>query len=148
LAEDSLDNQRLIAYILRKAGWDVVTADNGEVACERMSAAMERGEAFDLVLMDVQMPVVDGHEATRRLRRMGYQGPIVALTANTLAGDREKCLAAGCDFYVGKPISRESLLSVAASYGPGCRPGSTGVSATALPAPATSQDVGQPSAAL
>jgi len=116
LAEDSPDNRRLIVHILTKAGWEVIAAENGAVACERMAAAIEQGVTIDLVLMDVQMPVMDGHEATRRLRRMGYQRPIVALTANMLAGDREKCLEAGCDFYLGKPVSRETLISVVNDY--------------------------------
>jgi signal transduction histidine kinase len=116
LAEDSVDNRRLIVHMLRKGGWEVLAAENGEIACRIMTDAMAQGAAINVVLMDVQMPLVDGHEATRRIRAMGYTGPIVALTANTMSGDREACLSAGCDFYVGKPINRETLLSVVGRF--------------------------------
>ena len=113
LAEDAVDNQRLIARILTKGGWQVTVAENGQVAYDK---ALTAEQPFDLILMDVQMPVLDGHEATRRLRSAGYQGPIVALTANSIVGDREKCLEAGCDDYLPKPIDRQRLLEVAGRY--------------------------------
>ena len=69
LAEDSVDNRRLIVHMLRKGGWEVLAAENGEVACRIMADAMRKDTAIDVVLMDVQMPVVDGHEATRRIPR-------------------------------------------------------------------------------
>jgi signal transduction histidine kinase len=115
LAEDSTDNQRLISHILALAGWQVVVAENGQVACEKALAAMTGGTPFDLILMDMQMPVLEGYEATRRLRSAGYPGTIVALTAHATTGDREKCLAAGCDYYISKPINRDELLVVAAT---------------------------------
>ena len=110
LAEDGPDNQRLISHLLTKAGARVVVADNGQVAFDLAFAAVECCEPFDVILMDMQMPVVDGYEATVKLRAVGYQGPIIALTAHTMRGDREKCLKAGCDDYLSKPIDRSVFL--------------------------------------
>ena len=106
LAEDGPDNQRLISMMLRKAGADVAVAENGQTAVDR--ARLER---FDLILMDMAMPVMDGYTAARTLREMGMEIPIVALTAHALAGEREKCLAAGCNAYLTKPIDRPDLLA-------------------------------------
>ena len=101
LVEDNLDNQRLISLHLRKIGAEVTVAENGK---RGMELALQ--ESFDLVLMDMQMPVMGGLEATRLLRAAGYQGSIYALTANALRSDQEKCLEAGCNGYLSKPIDR------------------------------------------
>ena len=114
LAEDLLDNQRLIALLLSKAGLEVDLAENGQIAFEKAIGSESRGEPYDLILMDMQMPELDGYAATRKLRAHGWQGPIVALTAHAMGGDREKCLKAGCTEYASKPIDRDRLLSVAA----------------------------------
>jgi signal transduction histidine kinase/ActR/RegA family two-component response regulator len=107
LAEDGLDNQRLIAHVLRKAGAIVDIADNGRQAVER---AAQAARPFDLVILDMQMPEMDGYAAAGALRRMGHAGPIIALTAHAMAGDREKCLRAGCSDFLTKPIDRARLV--------------------------------------
>jgi len=112
LAEDAPDNQRLISFVLRKAGAEVTVADNGQVAVAKALAACHEGRPFDVILMDIQLPVLDGYQATSQLRRRGYQGPIIALTAGAMANDREKCLNAGCDDFAAKPIDRKTLFAV------------------------------------
>jgi signal transduction histidine kinase len=111
LAEDGPDNQRLISTMLSKAGAEVALAANGH---EVIGKALT--EAFDMILMDMHMPYVDGYTATRRLREAGYDRPIIALTASAMEGDRAKCLEAGCDDYVSKPIDRRLLLETVARY--------------------------------
>jgi signal transduction histidine kinase/ActR/RegA family two-component response regulator len=112
LAEDAPDNQRLISFMLEKAGADVTIADNGQVALTEALAARHEGRPFDVILMDIQLPVLDGYQATSQLRRRGYHGPIIALTADAMGSDREKCLDAGCDDFAAKPIDRKTLLAV------------------------------------
>jgi signal transduction histidine kinase/CheY-like chemotaxis protein len=112
VAEDNAVNQKLICRILDKLGADVTVVDNGEAAIARLFA-----ESFEIVLMDCQMPVLDGYEATRRIRA-GAAGstaksiPIVALTAHVLSGDRDRCLQAGMDDYLTKPIDPGALRTV------------------------------------
>jgi signal transduction histidine kinase/ActR/RegA family two-component response regulator len=116
LAEDGPDNQRLIAFFLRRAGAEVTLAENGQIACDAALTAHVRGEPFDVILMDMQMPVMDGYEATRRLRADGYAGPIIALTAHSMEGDRQKCLDVGCTDYATKPVARQQLLATIARW--------------------------------
>ena len=116
LAEDGPDNQRLISHILRKAGAEVEVAGDGRIAVDAVMAAEEQGKPFDLILMDVQMPVLDGYAATRELRERGCRTPIVALTAHAMDGHREQSVEAGCDGYITKPIDRGSLIEQAHRY--------------------------------
>ncbi len=106
LVEDNPVNQRLAVKLLQKAGHQVQTANNGRIACELVEQ-----HSFDLILMDVQMPEMDGFEATAKLRARQPQPrlPIIAMTAHALVGDRERCLAAGMDDYLAKPLKVEEL---------------------------------------
>jgi PAS domain S-box-containing protein len=105
IADDGESNRQLIAVILTRAGVQVENADNGEVAVR-----MATSQPFDLVLMDMQMPVMDGYTATTRLRQLGLSIPIVALTANVMKGDEEKCRAAGCSAFLVKPVDIDELM--------------------------------------
>jgi two-component system, sensor histidine kinase and response regulator len=111
LAEDNLVNQRLAVRLLEKRGHRVAVAGNGREALEPLEK-----ESFDLVFMDVQMPEMDGLEATAVIRekeaRTGLHQPIIALTAHAMKGDREKCLEAGMDGYLTKPIRPQELDQV------------------------------------
>jgi two-component system sensor histidine kinase/response regulator len=113
LAEDSVFNQKVAVGMLAVDGHTVTVANNGREAVEAFAK-----QAFDLVFMDVQMPEMDGKEATERIRRQqgvsGMRVPIIAMTAHAMAGDREKCLAAGMDDYISKPIGRDELAAVVA----------------------------------
>jgi CheY-like chemotaxis protein/HPt (histidine-containing phosphotransfer) domain-containing protein len=111
LAEDGYDNQRLIEAILRKAGAEVETVENG-----RLALAKAESEPFDLILMDMNMPEMDGYEATRELRDRGYAKPILALTANAMSEDSQRCLDAGCSEHLAKPINRTQLIQAIAAH--------------------------------
>lgn len=115
LAEDGPDNQKLIAFILKKAGAEVTLAENGEVARQAVLKALDAGLLFDVILMDMQMPVLDGYEATRKIREQGYLAPIISLTANAMEGDRDKCINAGCNDHITKPIDRKKLVGMIAA---------------------------------
>ena len=124
LVEDGPDNQRLISFLLTKAGAEVVLAENGREAFERVLAEWpgldgstdHPAEPFDLILMDIQMPVMDGHEATRRLRKSGWKGPIIALSAHAMEHEIRRIREAGCNDYMGKPIQRDKLLGLIDQY--------------------------------
>jgi PAS domain S-box-containing protein len=111
LAEDGIDNQQLISYLLTRAGAHVSIVGTGTAAVKFVLDAIAQGNPPDVVLMDMQMPEMDGYGATRLLREHHVTTRIVALTAHAMATDREKCLQAGCDDFVSKPISRDVLLN-------------------------------------
>jgi CheY-like chemotaxis protein/HPt (histidine-containing phosphotransfer) domain-containing protein len=111
LVEDTPDNQILISLFLRRMGLDVTLVDHGAAALE-----LAASKTFDVILMDMHMPVMDGIDATRRLRAAGYRGAIVALTANAMREDRDRCREAGCDDFLTKPIDRADLNTVLARY--------------------------------
>ncbi len=116
LVEDGPDNQRLFTYLLRKAGVEVDVAGDGRQGVEMALRARDEGRPYDLILMDMQMPVMDGYEATRHLRQAGYRRPIVAMTAHAMKGELDRCLEAGCDHYLSKPIRRDVFLREVAGW--------------------------------
>ena len=116
LVEDTRTNQIVIERLLRKAGAEVEIATNGQIAVEMAQAALANDEPYAVILMDTQMPVMDGREATRLLRSEGYDLPIVALTASAMEKDRRLCLEAGCDDVATKPIIRLELISTIKTY--------------------------------
>jgi CheY-like chemotaxis protein len=109
VVEDNLDNRRILVYRLKRIGeFDIVEASNGEEAL----AIVQTSPPPDLIFMDLKMPVMDGWEATKKIRQLelGRDIPIIALTAQAMAGDEQKALAAGCDDYLAKPIVDLSVV--------------------------------------
>lgn len=134
LAEDNPDNQKLIGFYIQKTGAAMTIAGNGALAVEH---AMEHD--YDLILMDIQMPVMDGMEATTLLRQSGYEGPIVALTASSTKDEIERFRQAGCSGVLSKPVDWKLLYETLAMHLPACSQGSMGegaaTTATASSAP-------------
>ena len=111
--DDSLTSRMLASLLSDTAGIEVTRANDGEEALKKALL-----EPFELILMDMEMPNLDGYEATRRLREAGINVPIVALTAHALDGDRRRCITAGCTDYLSKPFSRQVLLETLRTYLP------------------------------
>ena len=116
VAEDGPDNQKLIAFILKKSGAQATIVENGQLALTAALAEYGAGTPYDVILMDMQMPVMDGYTATQQLRQAGYQGPIIALTAHAMSGSREKTIECGCDDYATKPFDRQKLVAMIRHY--------------------------------
>jgi len=110
LAEDCDDVRHLVALLLRTVGLEVVEAENGRIACEMAEKSQTAGRPFHVILMDIHMPELDGYQATRRLRAEGWTRAIIALTADAMRADRQRCLAAGFDDYLAKPVRQRTLL--------------------------------------
>lgn len=113
VAEDSPDNQELVSFVLSKAGAQVSLANDGAQAVEMAMTALAAGTPFDVIVMDMQMPVLDGYAAASRLRASNYPGPIIALTAHAMRDDLQKSIAAGCNAYASKPIDRTLVELIA-----------------------------------
>ncbi len=111
LAEDGLDNQRLVSHHLRRAGAEVTVVDDGRAAVDCLNRVRATDNEFHVVLMDMQMPVLDGYGATRELRAAGERSPIIAFTAHAMAGDKERCFEAGCDDFETKPVQGKQLVA-------------------------------------
>ena len=111
VAEDNPSNQKLIGILLQKLGAQVDIAEDGFKAVEKCQQ-----DTFDLILMDMQMPNMNGYDATRELRKQGIQTPVIAVTANAMLGDEKKCIEAGCNGYISKPIDRAKLNEIVAQY--------------------------------
>jgi signal transduction histidine kinase/CheY-like chemotaxis protein len=111
VAEDAKANQMLVRILLQKMGLQVTIVEDGQQAVDRV-----RSETFDLILMDMQMPVMNGYEAAREIKTMGISTPIIAITAHAMKGDEEKCFDAGCDGYLAKPIEKSKLVEVLQKY--------------------------------
>lgn len=116
LAEDNPDNRLVIKSFLQKVNIKLSVVENGHEAVVQILMAEKEKDPFDLVLMDMQMPIMDGFQATRMLRQRGFSRPILAVTAHNLIGDREKCIAAGCTDYLTKPVQCSVFLKTINSY--------------------------------
>ena len=127
LAEDNRDLLEIFAHQLTLLGLEVLGVSNGRDAVEMALAALGAGNPFDLVLMDLEMPILDGFEATRRLRAGGFASPIVALTGHSTDDNRLDCLEMGCDDVVCKPIDWDRLGGLIRQYIPGLDAGRSSV---------------------
>lgn len=114
VVDDRHDIRYLAQRYLEEAGAKVITAEGGAAALAAIAAADKKDQPFDAVVLDMQMPGMDGYAVARKLRAQGFKAPIIALTAHAMLGDREKCLAAGCDDYLSKPVDRHQLITLVA----------------------------------
>jgi signal transduction histidine kinase/CheY-like chemotaxis protein len=111
VAEDAKANQALIQVLLQKMGFEVTIVEDGQQAIEQV-----RKKAFDIIFMDMQMPVVNGYDATQQIKAMGIRTPVIAVTAHAMKGDEQKCFDAGCDDYIAKPIDRKKMEQIISEH--------------------------------
>jgi signal transduction histidine kinase/ActR/RegA family two-component response regulator len=116
VVDDSRDIRFIATRFIEDAGGTVVEASNGQDAIDQIHSAMNNGQPFDLILMDMQMPILNGYEATKQLRDSGIGIPIIALTAHAMKGDREDCLDAGCSDYIPKPLDRMHFVQTISQH--------------------------------
>ena len=116
VAEDNPVNAKLATQLLQSCGLQVDIASDGLVALSMLERARQQGSPYALVFMDMQMPRMDGYEATQKLRAAGFKLPVIALTANAMSGDRERCIAAGCDDFASKPFQRSEIEALLRQY--------------------------------
>jgi signal transduction histidine kinase/DNA-binding NarL/FixJ family response regulator len=118
LVEDGIDNQRIIRYFLEDAGAKVTIAENGKTGVKAVHDSINKNNPYDIILMDMQMPVMDGYAAASNLRKDGVEIPIIALTAHAMVDDRLKCMNAGCDDYLSKPIDQKLFFKTISNWLP------------------------------
>ncbi len=116
VVDDRRDIRFLSKTFLTRAGASVDEAEDGQIAIEKMELRLGQGSSYDLILLDMQMPKLDGYGTAKALRRLGFSGPIIALTADAMQGDMTRCLAAGCNDYLSKPIDKQAMLEKVKRY--------------------------------
>lgn len=116
VVDDRRDIRFLSNRLLSRSGAKVDEAEDGEIALQLVTESMDRGKPYDLILLDMQMPKLDGYQTATKLRRLGFDSPIIALTADAMQGDMRRCLACGCNAYLSKPIDRQKLLDMVIQY--------------------------------
>ncbi|MCP4249519.1 MAG: response regulator, partial [bacterium] len=116
VVDDSPENRDVLRFLLIESGAQVEEAENGALGVKAALEARAHARPFDVILMDVNMPVLDGISATRNLRRADYRGTVIALTAMTMAEDAQRCIGAGADDYIAKPVVPEAFLETIARH--------------------------------
>jgi PAS domain S-box-containing protein len=116
VVDDRRDVRMLAGHFLRRSGAEVIFAEDGQEATEIVESTLKQGSPLSLVLMDMQMPGMDGYRAASRLRELGFGKPIIALTADAMQGDMDRCIASGCNAYLSKPIDAHELIRVVSEY--------------------------------
>lgn len=116
VVDDRRDIRFLSKTLLTRTGATVSEAEDGEIAVQLVEQKLGSGTAYDLILLDMQMPRLDGYQTAKALRRLGYSGPIIALTADAMQGDMKRCIECGCNDYLSKPIDKSTMLAMVARY--------------------------------
>ncbi|EMI21211.1 sensor/response regulator hybrid [Rhodopirellula maiorica SM1] len=116
VVDDRRDIRFLSKSLLAKAGATVDEAEDGVVAIKKVKNLIDKGKSYDLILLDMQMPKLDGYQTAEKLRRMGFSGPIIALTADAMQGDMSRCIEQGCNDYLSKPIHKATMLQMVSRY--------------------------------